>query len=770
MKKRVRVYKAGGESNQPTQEQIVSYISQRMSADDFDGDTNALKAELRQAGIDDAMANNYIAYVSENLDLEDNSQLDEETQAAAEQEQASTDEEQALLEEQQATEDQARKQQLAAMYNTDIDMSTTQDTAEDEESYMRQGGTNLNKRSFIKQYTKFAKMAQGGDTPSPGADDVLNGREAHVKGFLGAVRNTAQDAALREEAENQYNSAYGAPQVGAFQEGGIHQEETDFENPLHHLSTYGADTRHIFSDDMYTQNDVAAMEQFGGNTGQGLYKFIGGGDNESADEEYQDADIDFNQEEYQMGGFRMPRRSGKQYTQAVNSPYYTATGERAAAPDLVNRQVSSVDVTKRGIFGRPKAYTVNYGNPSSTVKPTFTMPTEDQAKVIDAKNAAAGNAPKVGNSTCSPSNPAGCKAPEEKPMSNQPIANWMMRTGIPGLTNMGASMIKSKQLPEYDVKSNDPDEIKRVKRFHPGYQPFSQNEEQVTRNYDNPPFTEEQQKYLTQSLRVPEKTLPVTPPVYNGTIPLNTAGPANTNFTDFENQKQIDQVEKIKALQSAQKEYGGPVDYTQYAYGGDISVPDLYRAQVGTEVAFDPNANNTSFANLQGFFDKAPTKDVAGNPIQPTVPESMQPKNITIDPNQPNRESVLDQPDNVSQDFESKKNWDKTRDNFDLGKAAVEGVLDINDKVNARKQENQMLANTTSAEANYGISNADDRGDYDPNSGLFRPDQMGAMQSKYGGGIYATGGSTEDEDEDTQYMTQEEIDDFIANGGELEYL
>jgi hypothetical protein len=47
---------------------------------------------------------------------------------------------------------------------------------------------------------------------------------------------------------------------------------------------------------------------------------------------------------------------------------------------------------------------------------------------------------------------------------------------------------------------------------------------------------------------------------------------------------------------------------------------------------------------------------------------------------------------------------------------------------------------------------------------------MGAMKSKYGGGIYATGGSTEDEDEDVQYMTQEEIDDFIANGGELEYL
>jgi hypothetical protein len=42
--------------------------------------------------------------------------------------------------------------------------------------------------------------------------------------------------------------------------------------------------------------------------------------------------------------------------------------------------------------------------------------------------------------------------------------------------------------------------------------------------------------------------------------------------------------------------------------------------------------------------------------------------------------------------------------------------------------------------------------------------------SKYGGGVYATGGNIEDEDEDTQYMTQEEIDDFLANGGELEYL
>jgi len=101
---------------------------------------------------------------------------------------------------------------------------------------------------------------------------------------------------------------------------------------------------------------------------------------------------------------------------------------------------------------------------------------------------------------------------------------------------------------------------------------------------------------------------------------------------------------------------------------------------------------------------------------------------------------------------------------------AVNAGLDIFDQVTANRQQNQMLEDITSAESNYGISNEDNRGDYDPNSGLFRPDQMGFNGVARYGGVYANGGSTEDEDEDVQYMTQEEIDDFIANGGELEYL
>jgi hypothetical protein len=69
MKKRVRVYKAGGQSNQPTQQQIEAYLTQKMSADDYDGDTDALKDDLAGAGIDDDIADDYITSVSNDLGL-----------------------------------------------------------------------------------------------------------------------------------------------------------------------------------------------------------------------------------------------------------------------------------------------------------------------------------------------------------------------------------------------------------------------------------------------------------------------------------------------------------------------------------------------------------------------------------------------------------------------------------------------------------------------------------------------------------------------------
>lgn len=778
MKKRVRVYKPGGQTNQPTQEQIVNYISQRMSADDFDGDTDALKAELAQAGVEDAMADDYISYVSDNLGLEDDTQLDEETQLAAEQEQArAQEEEQASLEEQQEAEEEARQAQLAAMYDTNIDMSTTEDTPEDEETYMQYGGAKPSKRSFINKYTKLAKKQMGGD-----ATNHTQGPDTKpAKQFLSAVANTAQDAILKQEAEQAYNSIYGTPQVGAFENGGINPEQIDTESPLDHWTKQSEAMGNIFRNNQNIQNDMP-HGQFGGftDTESGLYKFIGGGDNESADEQYQDADIDFNQESYQMGGFRMPRRSGRQYVQAVNSPYYTATGERAAAPDLVGRQVSSVDVTKRGIFGRPKAYTVNYiANNEYLPAQTKTIPETEKTENEVSKSGSKNTMPSL-SSKCSPSNPEGCKVPGDKTGSRQPVADWMMRSGIPGIKQWGANMTKSGMIPEIEAgteKVIPPTTTATLSDNEPYYPPMDARSQRREARDDA-----KLNRFLGNTKGVDtinDERIQKKMPEYNS---------FNPNQTDV-----AKSIQDLQSQSRTMRKLGGPIDYTEYAYGGDIAIPELHKAQNGVEQSFDPNKNNLgdylSFKAPEIEDNETFAPPTEDNTIKPLTKEQELLKYQRgynqqlgyVDPKVAGESisgiGTTDKPilqKGTSEDYQVKRDWGQigkdVADVAAVGKIGLLAGLDTLDKINARKQENQMLADTTAAESNYGISNEDNRGDYDPNSGLFRPNQMGAMQSKYGGGIYAMGGNTADEDEDVQYMTQEEIDDFLANGGELEYL
>jgi hypothetical protein len=840
MKKRVRIYKKGGQSNAPTQEQIYKHIADRMSAEDYDGDADTILQELTQVGIDPQTADSYITEVGDYLEQNNSAQSAEQEQLSAEEAQAQAEEEQATIEAQNAAEEEARKAQLYAMYNTDTE-ETTQDDNADEEIIMRQGGSKPSKRSFINQYTKLAKRQQGGNTPSPGADDVLGGREEHVSNFFKGIGESVTSAQQKQAAEEQYNAIYGNPQVGAYaQDGGIQQEQIDTESPLDHWSKQGAATRHIFSDNMYTQNDVAALEQYGGNTGQGLYKFIGGGDNESADEQYQDSDLDYQRyakrggtlnkyqdkgevkpnlynpttgvlytpeelaanktladkeladktatptdtEDYkkkynelinqnttdaqkqqqmmqqymmqqymqQMGNqgmFRSPIISrGEQYNKAVGSPYYTQSGERYTGPDLAGRLPSSVNVDKYGIFGRPKKMTYNYGdneNSSSTVPPLIKMPENGESE----------------------------DAPYRGKTFGERLGRGMVNTKIPGIQQLGAKLIPSNF--DYDGSNNLTES--------------SRNSPLVTSNEPYyPPMSPRAQRRENRDDRQLNRFL--------GNNNFTNSNPESEFINTPENQKQIDQAKKIEALAAgstnsnlsddqnayqdflirhqgpAYKEYGGPIDYTQYAYGGDISVPELYRAQVGTQVAVDPNANNMSFANLQGFFAGTGAVDAEGNTVDATLPESMQVDNITIDPNQPNRAPITDTPEGVSQKFRNKQAWDIDKAGIgDLSLLAANAFANTADEVRANRQENQMLENITSAETNFGINNTYDQGDYDPNSGLFRPNKMGFNGvSKYGGGVYAMGGNTEDENEDTQYMTQEEIDDFIANGGELEYL
>jgi hypothetical protein len=594
----------------------------------------------------------------------------------------------------------------------------------------------------------------GGNTPTPGSDDVLNGREAHVKGFLGAVTRTAQDARLKEEAENAFNSIYGTPQVGAFQDGGIHQEEIDTESPYDHLAKDTAARRHIFSDNMYTQNDVAAMGQFGGNTGQGLYKFIGGGDNESADEMYQDADLDYNQyakhggalhkyqekgettedwkakydvlskdleaqkakqdmiEKYMMqqytgqqqpGRVRNPIISrGQRYNQAVGNPYYTATGEKIPGLDFNKLKASSIHVDKSNIFGRPKEFTINYGNGygSSSTTPEIKMPEERSNRFSNRAN------------------------------SNQPLASWMMNTNIPGIRGIGSKLYKTTGYEGPDI-------------------PESENTTQKGKpNYLDP---SKLKNHFDKLLQVPNYR------EYDDVVPNSAI-----------NTQPITDADKINEI--LKKINPDILNISPYAYGGDISIPELYRAQVGVQT-FDPNDNAISRYNVKGLNTtdyKGDTYDSTGKLIKKRDTDFSFGKDATnldnpfdIDKNYTNpltgekpgvrmgsdgkytNEGLLDDSDKnqpgVSQKFKNKSEWNVDLPALGDATIAVGNMFEnLADSVRTNRQQQQMLENTTAAETNYGINNQRDKGTYDPNSGLFRPDQMGFNGVvKYGGGVYA---------------------------------
>jgi len=98
---------------------------------------------------------------------------------------------------------------------------------------------------------------------------------------------------------------------------------------------------------------------------------------------------------------------------------------------------------------------------------------------------------------------------------------------------------------------------------------------------------------------------------------------------------------------------------------------------------------------------------------------------------------------------------------------AATGILNAR---NNNELERKFMEKNSAIENIAGTSDALDFGNHEINQGNFRPNEGFKGVVKYGGGIYATGGSTEDDDEDIEYMTEDQIRRYLAEGGELEYV
>jgi len=95
--------------------------------------------------------------------------------------------------------------------------------------------------------------------------------------------------------------------------------------------------------------------------------------------------------------------------------------------------------------------------------------------------------------------------------------------------------------------------------------------------------------------------------------------------------------------------------------------------------------------------------------------------------------------------------------------AGITGISNIIDNASNQKYNNSNLYNSLESDNLYGMDSTRDRGKYDDaSSGLLKTDQTGSNRSvQFGGSM---------EDDDIVDMTEEELEDFLNAGGEVEYI
>jgi hypothetical protein len=138
------------------------------------------------------------------------------------------------------------------------------------------------------------------------------------------------------------------------------------------------------------------------------------------------------------------------------------------------------------------------------------------------------------------------------------------------------------------------------------------------------------------------------------------------------------------------------------------------------------------------------------------------------------QKDTQEEDDLIAQDVETRRKFNGVNFNskLNMGLDAFTGGMRGLDQA---KQQNEMYANNFNADSLYGASTNKDKGDYvayGQQTGMFRPNEtgqetMGRFAYGQSGGYMQEGGYTEGDEVD---MTEEELAEFIANGGEVEYL
>ena len=342
MKKRVRIYKA--QQGGATQQQNISetdLMNKTYSLISEGSEPEEALNALMAAGVEQDLANRAVSAVVSYMN-------DEEAKVKAD----LTDDVEAkedLMAEEQADADEAtreaeyesRKEALQEMYyGDDTDPGYEEEDQVMEQLVMRRGGNLPSKRTFIKNYIKQAGGSQETGRADSTGSDV---RSENLSKFVGTLKNTGNQALMKEDAEAMYSA------MQAYQDGGDVESGVMAFDPYHNLAHYSDAFEHAMPSD----ETEMFRAQFGGNLTRGQQRRM---------------NRRFNRI---LGNMPMGFYSGQQslfpggmniYTMG-NMPtehYQPARGSYYGGVQLAN-----IDVRRTGIFGRPKEYTINFFNPNS---------------------------------------------------------------------------------------------------------------------------------------------------------------------------------------------------------------------------------------------------------------------------------------------------------------------------------------------------------------------------------------------------------------------
>jgi hypothetical protein len=439
--------------------------------------------------------------------------------------------------------------------------------------------------------------------------------------------------------------------------------------------------------------DNPMPDQFGN-----LQRFIGGGFDPSIpdlnqadiDDMYSKDTSDPYMPQAQYGGFwgammrnyfpaNMPQRYA--YSQTVRPAYNRATGQQFANIPGFNpyAQIKDIQVTKKGIFGQPKRYTVTYNN-----------------------------------------NPSG--KPGDKRLANTNSFEQLSTAEASAKSKEQAPKTKNEQK-EYETKVEQ-----RKNDIYSNTEGLSGKARRQIRRGE---------RRTARDVARGMEEFPEDPnykPASNA--PVQSAHPAWSQMY-MSNNASLPSI----AAEAQKKEYGG----------------DLHR--------FIP----------QALLGKETPVSMVNNPANskltlPTKSSKEVGQQLMMDSRKKIEEEAKFEPDEYSVDYKAKKKWlGDTQGAILSANAAGEGLAGWIDRWKNRNNDVDVYNNTT-ADDNYARDPSKDSGDYSitgSDYGLYRsPDQgqtWGSRSAQYGGASDYSEGAVVD-------MTEEELAEFLANGGQVEYL